>query len=283
MFVLMLLGLMTSACQNSAADTAAAKSANGAINEATFIATEYAYEGPESLPAGWTRLTLDNQGKLAHDLIAVKLAEGKSFDDFMIAMEAGGPPEWVQVYGNVTADPGQSQSYLVNLTPGNYVLISFGQAEDAPPDVAQGMKADLTVIEAQSEVAETDLPQANAKIELVDFQFVIDKELKAGQQTLQIGNTGMEMHELVIYRLKEGKTIGDFQAALEKEMQGEMVPEAEMPVEEEGVTFMSPGVSTYVVHNFEPGNYIFICHIPSPKNEMHAHYELGMIREVSIQ
>jgi hypothetical protein len=46
---------------------------------------------------------------------------------------------------------------------------------------------------------------------------------------------------------------------------------------------MSPGVSTYITQNFEPGNYIFICHLPSPEHEMEAHFALGMIQEVIVK
>jgi hypothetical protein len=71
-------------------------------------------------------LTLDNQGQLPHDLILIKLGEGKTVDDVMAALEAGGPPEWAGFYGNIMAEAGQSKSYVVELKPGNYVLLSFG-------------------------------------------------------------------------------------------------------------------------------------------------------------
>ncbi len=91
----------------------------------------------------------------------------------MAAFEAEGPPEWAQFYGNVTAEPGQKASYIVELTPGNYALLSFGQAEDGPPDVAQGMIATLTVTEAPAGTAEVELPQADAEIDLMDYAFVV--------------------------------------------------------------------------------------------------------------
>jgi hypothetical protein len=276
------VGVAVSACASAqpitqpAADTAE-------MNEATFIATEYAYEGPQSIPGGWSRLTLNNQGKLAHDLMVVKLDPGKTLDDVMTALEAEGPPEWAQLYGGVTAQPGQSESYVVDLTPGNYVLLSFGESEDGPPDAAQGMIASLTVTEAQTEVVEANLPQADAEINMADYTFIVNKELEAGEQMLRVDNTGKELHELVIYRLKEGKTMEDFQAALEKEMNGEEVPEGELPMEDVAFMLLSPNVSTYNPVDFEPGKHIFICHIPSPEHEMQPHFSLGMIQEVDVK
>jgi hypothetical protein len=74
-----------------------------ALSEAVFVAKEYSFEGPQSLPAGWTRITLDNQGELAHDLMLFKIAEGKTIDDVMAALEAEGPPEWAEFYGAMWA------------------------------------------------------------------------------------------------------------------------------------------------------------------------------------
>ena len=132
--------LLLSACAPAAAvveEETEGEAAEAGINEVTFTAVEYSFEGPESIPAGWTRLTLDNQGELAHDLLPVKLAEGKSIDDVMAALEGEGPPEWATLYGQVTAEAGQRASYLTDLAPGNYVLLSFGSSEEGPPDAAK--------------------------------------------------------------------------------------------------------------------------------------------------
>jgi hypothetical protein len=91
------------------------------------------------------------------------------------------------------------------------------------------------------------------------------------------------MHELVIYRLKDGATMADFQAALDKEMNGEEVSPADMPAEETGATFISPGVSTYINLDLAAGNYIFICHLPGSHHEMQPHFAMGMLQEVAIQ
>jgi hypothetical protein len=45
---------------------------------------------------------------------------------------------------------------------------------------------------------------------------------------------------------------------------------------------MSPDVATYITLNLEPGNYIFIRHIPSPAHEMQPHFALGMMQEVKV-
>ena len=286
LFSLLLLAL--AACQpiqQVAAPSGDAAVANQtALSEAVFIAKEYSFEGPQSLSAGWTRITLVNQGELAHDLMLFKVDDGKTIDDVMVALDAEGIPEWAEFYGvlwGTTAD--ESGWFLTNLTPGTYVYLSFGEAEDAPPDAAQGMIATLTVTEAAEPVA-TEAPiAADASIELVNYQFVING-VKAGDQVLRVSNSGDETHEVVFFRLKEGKTLADFQARLALEMSDDPMPEdAEEPADDVGGIFLSPGLVNYIPQTFEAGNYIFICFLPSPAHEMKAHFDLGMIQRVTIE
>lgn len=275
--------LLLSACAPGPAaveDAAEGEGAEAGINEVTFTAVEYSFEGPESIPAGWTRLTLDNQGELSHDLLPIKMGEGKSIDDVMEALEAEGPPEWATLYGQVTAEPGQRESYLVDLAPGNYVVLSFGSNEEGPPDAAQGMIHSLTVSEAEGEVAEAALPQADIEVDLVDYDFVVAGDVESGEQLVRVSNEGQQMHELAAFRLHEGVSFEDFQTMLESEEE----PEGEPPFEEVGWTLLSPGVSTYITMDFDqPGNYVLVCFIPSPEHDMQPHAALGMVEQITIE
>jgi len=253
------------------------------INEVTFIGTEYAFEGPASVPAGWTRFTFENQGELPHDLQPVYLEEGRTLSDVMTALAGEGPPDWVKLYGGVSAQPGETESFLVDLEPGNYVLISFGEAESGLPDAAQGMIAELTVTETDTVAADVELPEADAEINMVDFAFNVEDEIQSGEQLLYVTNTGTELHELIVFRLKEGRTMEDVQAVLEQEMAGEQIAEEDLPMDFFYGTQLSPGVEMYATQDFEPGIYVFICFIPSPENDMTPHYELGMIDQVVVE
>src|SRR5258708_27754165 len=52
----------------------------------TFTATEYAFQGPDTLAAGLTTLRLVNDGKELHHASIFKLGEGKTLADFHAAM-----------------------------------------------------------------------------------------------------------------------------------------------------------------------------------------------------
>jgi uncharacterized cupredoxin-like copper-binding protein len=222
---------------------------------------------------------LNNQGELSHDLMPIRIEEGKTIDDVMAALEADGPPEWATLYGQVTAEPGQTASYLVDLAPGNYVILSFGSSEDGPPDAAQGMINTLTVTEAENQVTEADLPEADVTIDLADYSFIVNDDLEIGEQLLHVRNTGTEMHEMFAFRLKEGTSFADFQAMLESDEESEGEP----PFVDVGGTLLSPGVSTYLTLDFaEPGSYVLVCFLPSTEHEGMPHYELGMVQEITI-
>jgi len=311
--LLFMLALVISACQGGGQDSEqqadvveaevqepdAPSTAEVEPIAVTYVATEYAYDGPESLEAGWTHITLDNQGELAHDFILVKLDEGKSIEDVMAALEAEGPPEWAEFYGGVSAEPATSASYYVELVPGNYVALSFGAAEDAPPDAAQGMIANLTIAEAGGPAGELLLPEEDASVDLVDYAFGVQGTIGKGDQLLKVSNKGTEMHEIIAFHLKDGMNMEDFMTALESDMggedeasaeessgedSGESVSGKEPPFEQIGSTFLSPGISTLVNMEFaEPGTYVFICFLPSPNNEMQPHFAMGMVEEITVQ
>jgi hypothetical protein len=50
-----------------------------------------------------------------------------------------------------------------------------------------------------------------------------------------------------------------------------------------GMNGLNPGLKGYVEFDFQPGSYVAICNIPSPKAEGHPHFTLGMIKEFSVQ
>ena len=283
--VFLVLAVALAACQSAlpqTGDTAGTSEAvdQSGINEATFVATEYVYQGPESIPGGWSRLTLDNQGQQPHDLIMVRLAEGKTVEDVMAALEAEGPPEWATLYGGVSAQAGQSESYVVDLEPGSYVMFSFGDEEQGPPDAAQGMIRTLTVTAAESDVAESDLPQADVTVDMLDYTFARNGDIQAGEQVLRVSNKGKEVHEMIVFRLKEGATLEDLQPWLSEEG---TPPEGEPPFEDVGSTFLSPGITAYMTMDFQPGQHVFYCFLPSPANEMKPHFMLGMVHEVMVE
>jgi hypothetical protein len=290
-FVL-LVALLMAACQpivpedqlpdGEGTATVEATSAAGEMAEVVFVAVEFAFDAPESIPAGLTRIVLDNQGELPHDFFLFRLEEGRTLDDVMRILEEdpdAGPPEWLTMFGGTEAGPGEQGSYVANLLPGEYGYLSFGSGEEGQPsDAAQGMVGGLTVLEAGATTSAEAL-QADQEVEMVEYAFNTEESWAPGEQTVHVVNAGEEAHHMVIFRMREGATFADFQPFLTEE-----APAGEPPADYYGGMYdLSPGVDVYFTKEFEPGSYIFLCFLPSEENDGAPHFALGMLRQVTVE
>lgn len=117
---------------------------------ATYVATEFAFEGPDTLPAGDVTLTLDNQGKQMHELAFGELLEGKTMDDVHALLMKGvpkKPPAWFKDAGGTGAKPGETGTLDAELTPGSsYIMLCFvPDKASRKPHVMLGMMKEVTV------------------------------------------------------------------------------------------------------------------------------------------
>lgn len=249
---------------------------------ATFTATEYAYDGPDSIPSGLTRIELVNAGEQEHMLWLAKLDEGKSFTDIMevFATYETNPqnPAWMVWYGGIGADPGQSSAYTIDLVPGNYALFSMSSGEDGVPDAAKGMEATLTVTEAVANNAAP--PVADLRTELVDFSYIIEGTPTAGPQIIEVANTGMEPHEVILLKMAAGAVVQD---ALDFMMAGDEADGAPPFEFSGGAGPMHAGLTAWYEADLEAGEYGLICFIGSPDNEFAPHFVLGMVRQITVE
>jgi len=261
------------------AQSGAAGATGGPVPEVVITAREYSFSGPDSIAGGWTQVTLDNQGEKAHDLILFKLGEGKTMDDVMAVLESEGPPDWITLIGQSTAEAGERRRFIANLEPGSYGMISFGDDSSGPPDAAQGMVKALTVTAAPATAV--TLPTADGTLEMDDFSYVVSP-LAAGTKLIKVTNTGAEVHEAVIFRINEGKAFQEVQAllAMSEEEQDQQHDEL---VTQAGGVIAGVGQTVYAEMELTPGRYALVCFLPSPANGGRPHYELGMLQEVVVQ
>ena len=120
--------------------------------EISYFGTEFAFEGPDTIGAGETTFTLQNQGEEPHMLVMVELLDGKTIDDVNTFLEEQGsqgrPPKWAkQVKVEAFAKPGKTASSKpVDLTAGTYALLCFvGDKETKKSHAELGMTKELTV------------------------------------------------------------------------------------------------------------------------------------------
>ena len=109
-----------------------------------------------------------------------------------------------------------------------------------------------------------------------EYAFVMPDEVEGGVVTFKTSNIGKEIHEYAFGRLAEGKTLEDVKQLLE---QGQQDPPTWF-TDAGGVPFLSPGEEINLTRELEPGTYVFLCFIPSPKGVPHV--SLGMLEDLEV-
>jgi uncharacterized cupredoxin-like copper-binding protein len=283
-FVILTLALVLAAC--SPAAPAAAPSAAPtepaaepkSIPEITIDAADFSYAAPESINAGWVRVKLTNSGKEPHHVQFLRLNDDVTLEQFQEALQQDQGPALALVknMGGVGAiAPTGSAQALINLTAGDYVLICFVPSpSDHVPHLAKGMIKHIAVQESTGAAAKE--PTTDLTVTMKDFLFDLPETLPAGPKIIKVTNRGPEPHELNLLRLAEGKTVEDVKQFL-------TAPNGPPPFTPVGgINGLDAGLSGYIEFDFQPGTYVAICNIPSPKAEGHPHSTLGMIKAFTV-
>ena len=278
--VVALAGLVLAACRSEKpAASAVADSATGATTSAlpviTVTATDFKFDAPAEVPGGHVTFRLINHGPSLHHIQLVQLREGKTVQDFLAALQSGGPPPtWaVEAGGPNPREMGDTASTTLLLEPGNYAMLCFIPGPDGIPHVAKGMIQPLTVTAAPAQAAAE--PRADVVMKLVDYDFELYRPLPAGRSTVRIENAGPQPHELALVRLEQGKEPMAFALWGEK-----MVGPAPGKLGG-GVSAIMPGAHAYVELDLEPGEYGLICFVPDVKDGK-GHYHHGMVKKITV-
>ena len=257
------------------ADSAAALPTPAAAtpNMVTFTTKEYAFEGPDTIPAGLTMIHLTSTGQELHHVQLIKLEDSKTFADFQAAVKSGGPPPaWAVPYGGVNPLLGGMAVATQVIEAGNYAVVCFVESADHVPHLAKGMMKALTVTPS---TASTTEPPADVTLSLSDYTFTLSKPLVAGKQTIKVENAAAQPHEVVLVQLEPGKTMADL-AKWAGEMKG---PPPGKPIG--GIPAFMKGKTAYFDADLTPGDYGMICFVPDSKDaKMHALH--GMMTQFKI-
>jgi hypothetical protein len=241
-----------------------------------IMASDYAFEAPDVLPAGLVTLRLMNHGQEPHHAQLLRLNDGVTFDQFAAALqtEGEGALRLVAITGGVGAlDPLKSGEATLDLSAGSYVLACFVASPDGVPHLAKGMLKPLTVTSAPADPSA--LPELAGTMTLRDFSFDMPEQVPAGRVTYKVANDGPQPHELNILKLAPGATVDDVRA-------WQANPSTPPPFEAVGgMNGLSRGVDGFMTVDLQPGAYVAICNIPDPASGV-PHSRLGMIRAFTV-
>ena len=259
---------------DTAATAAAAPAAAATPNMVTFNARDFAFDGPDTIPAGLTMFHLNASGNDLHHVQLMKLEDGKTYADFEAAMKAGPPPAWAKPYGGVNPpEPGGMAIATQTMEPGNYAVVCFVDGPDRIPHIMKGMMKPLTVTPVAN--ANMTEPNADVTMSLSDYKFTLSKPLVAGQQLIKVENLATQHHEVAIVQLAPGKTLEDLRTWVGT-MKG---PPPGKPLG--GIPAFLPGKNTYFEVNLTPGDYALICFLPDEKDGK-PHHQHGMTQQFTV-
>lgn len=246
-----------------------------------ITATGDGWDAPESVPAGWTEITLVNQSDGMRQTAFLRLDDDKTMDDVFAAIEAGmeATPAWMTAYGGVSGlMPGETRTVTANLPAGQYIVVDPVPDADGVPGMAKGYFMPLLVEESDTV---TSAPLEDISIELVDYSFVFDHTaVTAGSQMIHVTNSGpQEAHEVVIVKLNDGATAQDFLAAFAPD-----APPGPPPGQIVAGTAPFDSITeNFLEVEFEAGaTYALICFLPSNQHEGQTHFMLGMIDQFDV-
>jgi hypothetical protein len=114
----------------------------------TIKLVDYDFQPSQPLTPGRHIIRVENAGPQAHEIVLLKLAPGKTVEDFGRWAETGmkGPPPAEPLGGIAALDKGDHGSFDVDLTPGEYGFICFvPDAKDGKPHLVHGMMKQIKV------------------------------------------------------------------------------------------------------------------------------------------
>ncbi|MGH7559840.1 MAG: hypothetical protein ACRENB_02345 [Gemmatimonadales bacterium] len=270
-FVALAAGLVACAGTERPAEQASAPASPPVVQ---ITATDYAFQMPDTIPAGVTTFRLANtSGSEFHHVVLIRLPDGMSMQDFLGRMSPGSPPPPDAVFlgGPNPAEPSGDAEATVDLPAGGYAVVCVIPSPDGTPHVAKGMARPLTVVAGTSSAA---LPTPDVTVTLTDYDFQFSAPLTPGRHVIRIQNAADQPHELVFFKLNPGKTVEDMARYAEK-------PEGPPPGSAiDGVSPLSKGKGATVVVTLEAGDYGLICFIPDAAGK--PHLVLGMMKQVKV-
>jgi len=246
---------------------------------ATFTASEYAFTGPDTLAAGPTAIRMESAGAELHHITLVRFDEGHTLEEFMAALQAGGPPPaWAHFMGGPNPPaPGASSEATVVLTPGGWGMLCLIPGPDGVPHVAKGMSKAFVVTANETPAAE---PAAHITMTLQDYDFVLSSPLTAGTHSFRVENTAAQPHEIFLIRLDSARTVQDvaeFVASMERGAAAGPPPGVPMG----GIAAMMPGGRNWFSATLTPGEYAMLCFVPD-MSDGRPHLMHGMMKQFTV-
>lgn len=242
----------------------------------TIIATDYAYQMPDTIDAGAVEFVLRNNGTELHHAQFVRIDGNHTVQELLAALgQHGPPPAWAVLAGGPnTPNPGAESRGIVSLKAGRHAIICVIPSPDGKPHVAKGMVREFIVRPAASPAA---MPTADVTLTLNDYNFLWSRPVTAGKTMLAVTTAPRtQPHEVIIAKLMPGKQLKDALAWIE-------APNGPPPVSMIGGTAgVLAGDRMLVPLDLAAGNYVLLCMMPDAKDGK-PHIVYGMSQQFAVR
>jgi hypothetical protein len=177
----------------------------------TVVAHDTSLESSPTVPAGITTIRLALKGKAKRELVVHRVPAGTTPEE--LARGAAGRPErWFHDWSfggpSVPRDSASEASATLDLRPGRYVLVAYEVDPSGRPRGDRFIWREISAI-AGSVLIPARFAVPDVSMRLKDARIDVSGVVRTGQRTVQVENGGTRPHDLLIGRLKPGKTIDD--------------------------------------------------------------------------
>lgn len=124
-----------------------ATQAQAEVADVRMTLRDYSFDIAPEITAGRHTIRVENVAAQPHELVLMKLGEGKSPQDLLAWLQKmDGPPPAMPLGGTSFLSTGEVNQVTIDFTPGEYVLLCFvPDAGNGAPHVAHGMVRQITV------------------------------------------------------------------------------------------------------------------------------------------
>jgi hypothetical protein len=265
------------------------------LPEMRITITDSGFDAPSEIPAGYVLLTVTNgtsDTQNAADADFVQPPSGTSIDEVaaFFGPQAATPiseqtavPAWAYKAtwaGGTIVPPGETMQAVVNLSPGDWLLLndSPGASQQPQPLTVTGAAASPTTAEELS---------ADVNVQLQEFAFLgLDQPIPAGPHVWKFTNIGEQPHIMILFRGPNGITMDQVMTLLQ--MPENATPPPSIPYQESdfdynlpGLAVLSAGQEAWLALDLEPGTYIALCFVPDQQTGA-PHALLGMVQIFTV-
>ena len=241
------------------------------------VASDTSLDASATVAAGLTTVALILKGQARRDLVVHRVPAGTE-PEVLARKAAGRPVTWFERWSfggpAAPADSVVDSRVTMELRPGRYVLVSYQLDSAGRPIGDRYMWRSLNAV-ATSVLIPARFGVADLTVRMKDARIELAGTVRPGQRAIQVENAGGRPHEVLIARLKPGKTVEDVKRWKRNERD-------EAPfVYLGGLTPMSSGMTAQTRLVFQAGAHVVLCPMRHDHTRAHDH-ERGVLATFTV-